>query len=138
MGAATIRWVKGGQFIGIDSTNHSVVLSTVAEGIGIKPSDLLLIAIGACTAVDVVDILRKKRTPPASLDIQVSGEQNTDPPWAFTSIHMKYILKGKGLTEKNVAQAIELAEEKYCSVSATVKGVAKVSTSFEILSEDAD
>jgi putative redox protein len=85
--------------------------------------------------VDVVDILKKKRTPISSLEIQVSGEQNADPPWAFISIHLKYILRGAGLTERNVAQAIELAEEKYCSVSATVKGVAKVSTSFEIIEE---
>jgi putative redox protein len=58
MGTTTVKWIAGKQFIGIDSTQHSVVLSTPAEGIGVKPSDLLLIAIAACSAVDVVDILK--------------------------------------------------------------------------------
>ena len=61
MGTAIVKWIEGKQFIGIDSTNHSVVLSTPDEGIGIKPSDLLLIAVASCTAVDVVEILAKKR-----------------------------------------------------------------------------
>ena len=135
MGTATVRWIGGQQFVGIDSTHHSVVLSTVAEGVGMKPSDLLMVALGACTAVDVVDILKKKRQDLISLDIAVSGEQDQDPPWAFRSFIIKYTLRGKGLTEKAVAQAIELAEQKYCSVSATVKGVATVTTEFEILPE---
>ena len=63
MGTTTVKWITGKQFIGIDSTNHSVVLSTPDEGVGIKPSDLLLIALASCTAVDVVEILAKKRMP---------------------------------------------------------------------------
>ncbi|MBK8780723.1 MAG: OsmC family protein [Anaerolineales bacterium] len=66
MGTATVKWIQGKQFIGVDSTKHSVVLSTPDEGIGIKPSDLLLIAVASCTAVDVVEILAKKRMPLAS------------------------------------------------------------------------
>ncbi len=135
MGNATVRWVHGQQFVGTDSTKHSVVLSTADEGTGMKPSELLLVALAACTAVDVVDILSKKRTPLTSLEIQVSGEQGTNPPWPFCKLHLKYILGGKGLTEKSVAQAIQLSEEKYCSVAATVRGVAELSTEFEILPE---
>ena len=135
MGNATVRWVHGQQFVGTDSTKHSVVLSTADEGTGMKPSELLLVALAACTAVDVVDILSKKRTPLSSLEIQVSGEQEANPPWPFRKLHLKYILGGKGLTEKNVAQAVQLSEEKYCSVAATVRGVAKLSTEFEILPE---
>jgi uncharacterized OsmC-like protein len=63
MGTATVKWISGKQFIGIDSPNHSVVLSTPYEGVDIKPSDLLLLALAACTAVDVVEILEKKRMP---------------------------------------------------------------------------
>ena len=135
MGNATVRWVHGQQFVGTDSTKHSVVLSTADEGTGMKPSELLLVALAACTAVDVVDILSKKRTPLSSLEIQVSGEQEANPPWPFRKLHLKYILSGKGLTEKNVAQAVQLSEEKYCSVAATVRGVAELSTEFEILPE---
>ena len=136
MGSAKVTWVNGKTFIGTDSTNHSVVLSTPAEGIGMKPSELLLVALSSCTAVDVVEILRKRRKPLESLEIISTSEQDEDPPWTFRKIHVKYILKGKGLTEKEVERAIELSEQKYCSVSATVRGEAEVTTSFEILPED--
>jgi putative redox protein len=135
MATSTIKWLNGKTFVGTDSTKHSVVLSTPDEGVGIKPSELLMLALGACTAVDVVEILEKKRTPLTSLEIRVSGEQNSEPPWAFHSVHLKYILKGKGLQPKDVDQAIRLSEEKYCSVSATIRGVAKIDYEFEILPE---
>ena len=136
MGTATVQWISGKRFIGIDSTNHSVVLSTPDEGVGIKPSDLILVAIAACTAVDVVDILSKKRTRLESLEIQSSGEQDADPPWTVRKFHLKYLLKGKGLNAKNVEHAIHLSEEKYCSVASTLRGVAQVDYEFEILPEE--
>lgn len=135
MGTATVKWIEGKQFIGIDSTNHSVVLSTPKEGIGIKPSDLLLIAVASCSAVDVVEILKKKRMTLTHLEISSSGEQDQDPPWTFRKIHMHYKIGGKNLTEKAVAQAIQLSEEKYCSVAATIRGTAEIVTDFEILEE---
>ena len=135
MGTATVKWIEGKQFIGIDSTNHSVVLSTPKEGIGIKPSDLLLIAVASCSAVDVVEILEKKRMTLTHLEISSSGEQDQDPPWTFRKIHMHYKIGGKNLTEKAVAQAIQLSEEKYCSVAATIRGTADIVTDFEILEE---
>ena len=135
MGTATVKWIEGKQFIGVDSTNHSVVLSTPNEGIGIKPSDLLLIAVASCSAVDVVEILEKKRMTLTHLEISSSGEQDQDPPWTFRKIHMHYKIGGKNLTEKAVAQAIQLSEEKYCSVAATIRGTAEIITDFEILEE---
>ena len=133
MAQAKIKWQPGGKtFIGIDSTNHSVVLSTPDEGVGMKPSELLLVAVGSCTAVDVVNILEKKRFQLNGLEIQVTGEQDADPPWTFNKIHIHYVLQGVELTAKAVEQAIQLSEEKYCSVSATVRGMAQVTTSYEI------
>lgn len=136
MASTTVHWIHGKKFIGTDSTQHSVVISTPGEGIGMKPSELLLVALASCTAVDVVDILEKKRQPLQDLTIQTTGEQDADPPWAFRKIHLKYILKGKGLTDKSVKQAIELSETKYCSVAATVRGVAEICYDYEILPED--
>ena len=133
MGTATVKLIEGKKFIGIDSTNHSVVLSTPDEGVGMKPSELMLVALASCTAVDVVEILAKKRTPLTYLEIASSGEQDADPPWTFRKIHLHYKLGGKGLTEKSVAQAIELSEEKYCSVAATLRGVAQITYDFEII-----
>jgi putative redox protein len=135
MGTATVKWIDGKQFIGIDSTHHSTVLSTADEGVGIKPSDLLLIAVAACSAVDVVDILEKKRMPLTHLEISSSGEQDQDPPWTFRKIHLQYRISGKKLTEKAVSQAIQLAVEKYCSVAATLRATAQITTEFEIIDE---
>lgn len=136
MGNATVKWISGKQFVGIDSTQHSVVLSTPDEGVGIKPSDLLLVALASCTAVDVVEILTKKRMPLSHLEIRCTGEQDQDPPWTFRKIHLHYTVGGKDLTEKAVEQAIQLSEEKYCSVAATIRATAEIMTEFEILQEE--
>ncbi len=135
MGTATVKWIGGKQFVGIDSTCHSVVLSTPDEGIGIKPSELLLIALASCSAVDVVEILTKKRMPLTFLEISSTGEQEQDAPWTFRKIHLHYRLAGKDLTEKAVEQAIQLSEEKYCSIAATIRPTAEVTFDFEILGE---
>ena len=133
MGTAVVKWIGGKQFVGIDSTCHSVVLSTPDEGVGIKPSELLLIAVASCSAVDVVEILSKKRMPLTFLEISSSGEQEPEAPWAFRKVHLNFRLSGMNLTEKAVEQAIHLSEEKYCSVAATIRGVAEITTSFEII-----
>ena len=137
MAANTVlRWIPDGKrFVSTDSTGHSVVLSTPKENIGMKPSELILSALAGCTSVDVVEILAKKQTPLSHLEVQVSAEQDEDPPWTFRKINLNFIVKGAGLTEKNVQQAIDLSEEKYCSVAATLRGVAEISTSFEILED---
>jgi putative redox protein len=138
MGASTttVQWLSGKRFVGIDSTNHSVVISSKDEGVGVKPSDLLLIALASCTAVDVVEILSKKRLPLDSMEIITTGEQDADPPWTFRKIHMMFRLSGQGLTEKAVEQAIQLSEEKYCSVAATVRATAEITTEYKILCEE--
>lgn len=133
MSEATVRWIGGKQFVGIDSTQHSVVISTPDEGVGMKPSELLLVALASCTAVDVVEILEKKRTPITALEIRASGEQDAEPPWTFRKIHLTYILHGALLTEKNVQAAIQLSEEKYCSVAATLRGKAEITWEYEIV-----
>lgn len=133
MANTTVRWIGGKQFVGIDSTHHSVVISTADENIGMKPSELLLVALASCTAVDVVEILQKKRITLTSLEIETTGEQDKENPWPFRKIHLAYRLRGENLDAKAVEQAIQLSEEKYCSVAATVRGVAEISYSYEIL-----
>jgi putative redox protein len=121
-----IKWIESRQFVGVDSTDHSVVISSTSDGIGMKPSDLLLVALGGCIAYDVVGILEKKRQNLTGLEIVVSGEQDEDPPWTFRKVHMHFAVRGRGLKEKAVRDAIALAEEKYCSVAATLRGVAEI------------
>ncbi len=128
-------WCGSGLYVGIDSGKHSVVVSTQDEAnrVGMKPADLLLVALASCTAVDVVSILAKKRTPLASMEIHAEGVQADEPPYAFRSIHLNYRVQGTALTEEGVHQAIEVAEGKYCSVSASLKPQVRVTTSFEIV-----
>jgi putative redox protein len=122
------------QFVGTDSGGHSVVLSGDDRQNGVRPSEMLLVALASCTAVDVVEIMAKKRKPLHSLEIIISGERDPDPPWPYRSIEVNYRLRGENLTDRAVAQAIELSSQKYCSVAATVRGVAEIRTKFEILS----
>jgi putative redox protein len=135
-GETVLRWVPGGnRFISTDSTGHSVVMSSPKENTGMKPSELLLSALAGCATFDVVDILAKKRTPLSHIEVHVTAEQEPDPPWIFRKIHMNFIVKGEGLTEKNVEQAIRLSDEKYCAVAATLRGEVDITTSFEILED---
>ena len=138
MGEAQVTWVQNEQFVATDSSNHSLVLSTTKDGTGSKPSDLLLIALGACSGVDVVGILVKKRQSFTGLQIKVSSQQDADPPWTFRKLHIEYIVCGKGISEKAVQQAIELSEDKYCSVAATLRGVAEITSSFRIVEDSSD
>jgi putative redox protein len=136
MASASIRWAGGQTYIGTDSTNHSVVLSTPGDGVGMKPSELLLVALCSCSAVDVVEILEKKRLKLTGLEISASAEQEKEAPWTFRKIHLIYKLKGKALSEKAVEQAITLSEDKYCSVAATLRGEAEITFSYEIVNEE--
>jgi putative redox protein len=132
----TVQWLNEKHFVGIDSGNHSVVLSGQADGIGVKPSDMLLIALASCSAVDVVEILEKKRLTLTSLEVVTTGERDPEPPWPYRKIHVSYRLAGRGLTPKAVEQAIRLSQEKYCSVAATVRGVAEITSDHEIVREE--
>lgn len=137
MPVTTVRWVSDKQFVGTDSRNQSVVMSADDPAQGVSPSQMLLLGLSACTAYDVLSIMEKKRKPLTRLEVIANGEQNERPPWAYHSIHLKFIVEGKDLTEKAVAQAIELSQEKFCSVAATVRGVAEITTEFDIIDSQA-
>ena len=138
MAQAKITWFGGKQFVGIDSTKHSVVVSAQdeANGTGMKPPELLLIALAACSAIDVVGILEKKRQDLRGLEINIRGEQDDAPPWAFRRIEVEFVVSGRGIKEKAVADAVHLSDEKYCSVSATVRGAAEITSDYTIVEEE--
>lgn len=133
MPTTSVRWVANKQFVGTDDNNQSVVISGNSEAGGVKPSQLLLIGLSACTAYDVLDIMSKKRKPLTMLEVNATGEHDPEPPWAYRRIHLEFRISGENLTEKAVSQAIQLSQDKYCSVAATVRGVATITTAFEIL-----
>jgi putative redox protein len=135
MAHVNVKWIGEKQFVGVDSSKHAVLMSTQDEnnGTGMKPSELLLVALAGCTSVDVVGILEKKRQDLRGLQINVKGEQDENPPWAYRRIEVEYVVTGRDIKEKAVADAIKISEERYCSVAATVRGVAEVVTSYRIV-----
>jgi len=146
MGQITLKWVGGDGplFIGRDSTGHVIVTGRwteegsemQAEWSAGKPSDLLVLSLAACSAYDVVTIMKRQRQQLSDLTITADAEQASDPPYAFTHIHLHYLVSGRELDQKKVERAITLSQNKYCSVAATIRGVAEITYSFEVRSED--
>lgn len=97
-----------------------------------KPSDLLLMSLASCAAHDVVAILERQLQHLTGLRIDVDGQQLPEPPWAFTDIHLNFTLEGEGLDPAKVQRAVELSVDKYCSVAATLRGVATITYSQTI------
>lgn len=137
MAEVTVRWVGEFNFVGVDSNRHSAVISGMPpdRSIGLKPAEMLLLALAACTGYDVVNILTKKRQKLTGLEIGVRGEQDPDPPWAFRRVIVTYRVRGRGLDPKAVQDAVRLSEEKYCSVAATIRGVARIEHTVELIEE---
>jgi putative redox protein len=134
---AIIHYAGNDLFVGISPSGHAQVLETNHErGSAATPVELLLIALGSCTAVDVVSILRKKREQLTDYRVEVSGERRTEHPRSYTRFTVRHILRGHKLSEAAVARAIELSETKYCSVAATLRPAAEIVTSYEIIEED--
>lgn len=133
-----VEWLHKHQFVGTDANKHSVVMSGQDEenGVGISPSQMVLVGLGGCTAYDVVGILEKKRQRLTGLTVTITGEQEPDPPWPYRKIHMHYEVRGKGLREKAVHDAIELSERKYCSVAATLRSSVEITYDYSIVEED--
>jgi putative redox protein len=132
-----VKWLKNQQFVGTDSSKHSVVMSTQDQdnGIGITPSELLLLSLGGCTSYDMINILTKKRQQLTALEITVTGEQEADPPWKYTEIHVHYCVRGRDLSEKAVRDAIRLSNEKYCSVAATLRDSVQITHDYELVQD---
>jgi putative redox protein len=132
---ASVKWCDGNVFLGSDNDGHTVVYDSaeiVQKGIG--PMRALLTSLGACTGMDVVAILNKRKQKLTSLEIQLSGERpehGLPKPW--TSIHVKYVLSGVNLEKKYVEEAIKDSTEKFCSVGATLQPTARITHSYEIV-----
>ena len=133
MRTATVRWVGGEEFLATMPSGQAVVIDADREHNSAPgPMDMLLGALGACSSVDVVAILAKKRNKLVSLEVVISGERAKEPPSVWTKIDMVYELTGE-LDEKAVRDAIELSQTKYCSVAAMLRKTAEINYRFEIL-----
>ncbi len=134
MQTAKVQWIGEQKFVAVSPSGHALAMdSDRHSNTGPGPMELLLMALGACTATDIVIILEKKRQRLDSLEVICSGERAADPPQVWTRLDILFRLRGE-LEESGVKRAIRLSEEKYCSVSATLKKSAALTWRFEILS----
>lgn len=121
-------------FVGHTPSGHSVLLDTDhSRNSAATPMELLLVALGSCTGVDVVSILRKKRQKVSAYRVEVRGERRDQHPRSYKRMAVHHIVTGRNISEQSVAQAIQLSEEKYCSVAATLRPTAEIVSSFEII-----
>ena len=132
MAGVNVKWTGGVQFLAADKAGHVVV--TDRDGQGFKPPELLLASLVGCAGIDVVSILEKKRQKVSSIEARVSKENEPDPPWTITKIEVEWTVRGKGLKQKAVEDAVRLAEEKYCSVSASL--TSEIVTIVHVLEAD--
>ena len=136
MQTASVKWIDGQRFVANGPSGHAIVVDSDREtNSGPGPMELLLMALGACTATDVVSVLKKKRQNLESLEVVCSGERAKEPPTVWTKLEIVYRLRGP-LDEAAVKHAIELSEEKYCSVAAMLKKTAPISWRYEISRDD--
>jgi putative redox protein len=125
---------EGRQFVGQSGSGHHVVMDDAQGNTGAKPVELALLALGGCTAFDVIGILRKMRQRVTGYDVELKAEQCSQPPTVFTRVTIKHKLLGC-IEPKAVEKAIHLSETKYCSLSAMISRTAKIETTFEIIQE---
>ena len=129
MSTTKLVWHEHFRFTGSDSRGRPVAIDAHLDGKGAKPSDLLPISLAACTAYDIVNILHKQRQELRELEATMESEQDADPPWRFRRIAVRYVARGD-VDPGKAQKALALSEEKYCSISATLRPV--VDLTFEI------
>lgn len=128
-----VSWQGEDAFLGESDNGGKALLGEINGDAGIRPMQMILASLAACSGVDVVGILNKKRANLQRVEIHVNGERADTHPKVYTDIHVEYLIWGEGLREKDVEKAIDLSENKYCSVSAMLKSTATIHSSYRIL-----
>jgi putative redox protein len=133
---ATVIYVKGGGFVGRSDSKHWACLDWGEANGGTDgaptPMEMVLMALGSCSAIDVVSILGKARTPAEDLRVEITAERRDAHPRIFTAIHMEYVVKASGIKPAALDRAIKLSEESYCSVAGMLRGNVAITSSFRL------
>ena len=131
-----LTWAGGAAFIGESENGQRIVIDGPPEGggrnLGPRPMETLLLGMGACTAYDVLSILKKSRQAPSDCKIEISSQRAGEHPRVFTEIHVHFIITGDNIKESQIERAINLSAEKYCSASIMLGKTAKITHTFEI------
>jgi putative redox protein len=126
------EWQGGGTFIGHNATGGTVQMGKLDERPGVSPMELILVGLGGCTGIDIVDILEKKRQNLKALKVKVRGKKAEGFPKIYKEIEITYLIWGEGIEPKAVERAIQLSEEKYCSVSAMLRSTVEIRSTYHI------
>jgi len=133
---AYLRQVGGTTFAVRGDSRHWVMMDTAESAggtdAGARPKELVLFALGGCTSVDVVNILKRMHAPLRGFAMNIAGEERDEHPRIFTAIHIEYIFYGDGINPEHVERAIELSNSKYCAVSAMLHPTVKITHSYRI------
>ena len=133
---AKVSWVGEMRFVGSADTGHGVIMDSKMSDtpqIGASPMEMVLMALGGCSSIDIVDILRKMRKEPSSLSVEISAERAPEPPRVFTKANLEFVASGEGLTEEALKKSVDLSMDKYCSVAAMLKkGGTQITYSYKL------
>ena len=127
------EWQGGGTFIGHNTTGGTVQMGKLNDRPGVSPMELILVGLAGCTGVDIVDILEKKRQPLKALKVKVRGKKAEDFPKIYKEIEITYQIWGDGIDHDAIERAIQLSEEKYCSVSAMLRATVDIRSTYELV-----
>ena len=120
---AKIRWTDGYQFVARAGDSPAVVMDSSEGKSGSTPMEMLLMGVAGCTAIDVLSIMRKKRTVLSGLEVNITGEKAEEHPKRYTRIHLEYVLYGRDVSSEAVEQAIDLSKSRYCSAMASLNAL---------------
>ena len=133
---ATVKWLDGVAFVGETGSGHAVVLDGApaagGRNIGPRPMETILVGLGACSAFDVVTILRKSRQAVTDCRVELEAERADTVPAVFTRIRMVFVVCGKELRESAVRRAVDLSAEKYCSATAMLRASVEIIHEYRI------
>ncbi len=130
------HWLGGMKFEALPPSGHRIIMDSSSlhggEDAGPRPMELVLVALGGCTAMDVVAILKKMKHPVKGMEIVVSAERASQHPRVYTKVHITYRFTGNGLQLEKIEKAVRLSQEKYCSVSEMLRRTAELTYSIEL------
>ena len=133
---ARIKWLEDMTLIGAADSGHAVVMDGPAElgghNLGLRPMEMVLLGMGGCTAIDVLNILKKARQAVVDCVVELDAERAATDPKVFTRIQVHYIVSGRNLNERQVERAVQLSAEKYCSASIMLGKTAAITHTFEL------
>lgn len=133
-----MKWLDHMSFVGESGSGHSVVMDGSPEhggrNLGVRPMEMVLLGLGGCSAFDVVKILKKARQPVVDCEVQLEAERSSEVPSVFTRIKLIYVVSGTDLSPQQVARAVDLSMEKYCSVTKMLEGSVEISHEFKLVS----